>query len=225
MTPKLAHLPFGQNDHRLAERYDCAVPTTCQPPSAWCKEPWPAVIRNISTGGLSLTLNRRFEPGSGLAIELPGEDGTTATILAKVVHVHPQDEGWLLGCDFISELSEEEVQLVLNLDPVSHASLSSGEEAPDESLPSIQGVLFQAAIRPGEMLRWYVKRLDLAGTWPLQRGQFISLRVGGLSDKTPPIEMNVCECRRFGSYWIVETSLCELPADPVLRVLMATPSC
>jgi hypothetical protein len=207
-----------------AARHSCEVPTTCQPPSAWCKDPWPATIRDISTDGLSLSLNRRFERGSGLAIELPTEDGTTATVLARVVAVgtHPQG-GWLLGCRFISELSEEEVQRVLELDPVNQATLSHGEGRANTVLPSINGVLFQGKLRRGEILRWFVKRLDLAGAWPLLPGKVVSLRIGDLPDATPAIELGVRDCRLFGSYWIVDCKLLAMPSDEVLHALATAP--
>jgi hypothetical protein len=172
-----------------------------------------------------LTLNRRFERGSGLAIELPTEEGTTATVLARVVHVRGLSDGtWLLGCDFISELSEEEVQLVLNLDPVSHASLSAGGEPPPSTSPTVNGVLFQAKFKSGEILRWYVKRLGLSGNWPLPRGKIFSMRVGGVSEKEPPLELKVRDCRLFGSYWIVDSSLLAQPSSEVLRVLTTAPA-
>src|SRR5262245_36793766 len=116
MSGKLASTepsPSGvQEEQRAAARFLCALPTTCQPPSGWgSKDPWPATIRDISTGGVSLALERRFERGSGLAIELPSEDGTMSTVLARVTNVRPHpDGGWILGCSFISELSDEEVQ-------------------------------------------------------------------------------------------------------------------
>jgi hypothetical protein len=223
MTAKLAPPLTIRHEPRAAGRHSCAVPTTCQPPSAWCKDPWPAIIRDISTGGLSLTLNRRFERGSGLAIELPNEDGTSATVLATVARVDPCPEGgWLLSCDFISELSEEEVQLVLNFDPASHSTLSVGEEpSRPEAVPEVKGVLFQAKFRLGEVLRWYVKRLDAGSAWPIERGQVICVRVGGVPADTPPLEMTVRDCRRFGSYWILDGRLLGAPPEVVLRALRA----
>ena len=74
MSVMLASDTAPRGDSRGASRHACEVRTTCQPPSAWAKDPWPAVIRNIGPAGLSLTLGRRFERGSGLAIEIPGED-------------------------------------------------------------------------------------------------------------------------------------------------------
>jgi hypothetical protein len=226
MSAELA--PVVPDEKPDGERFTCEVPTTCQPPSAYSKDPWPAVIRDITNTGLSLTLNRRFERGSGLAIELPTEDGTMATVLAKVVHVRSYPEGgWVLGCDFISELSDEEVQLVLNLDPVSHAEITGcGPPASlfDIAPASVSGVLFQAKVRKGEILRWYVKRLDLAGGWPLARGRIVSLRVGGLPPGTPPLEIKVRDCRLFGSYWIVDGRLSTEPPDDVLHLLLTAPT-
>jgi hypothetical protein len=175
--------------------------------------------------GLSLNLNRRFEPGSGLAIELPSEDGTTSTVLARVSHADAGPEGgWVLGCTFISELSDEEVRTILDLDPVKQASLHSPGQArmPGRS-PSISGVLFQTRIGHGEVLRWFVKRLDLAGGWPLPDGKEVVFCVGGLPASTPPVEMTIKKCRLIGSYWIVDCKFRSTPSDAVLRAL-TTPS-
>lgn len=223
MSPKLAPVA---HDNRDGIRHNCEVPTTCQPPSAYTKDPWPATIRDISNAGLSLTLNRRFERGSGLAIELPTEDGNTATVLARVTHLRAfaAEGGWLLGCEFISELSDEEVQFVVNLDPVKHAALPENGGGNDFAPGSVSDVLFQAKVRRGWVLRWFVKRLDLAGGWPLVNGQVVSMRVGGLPADTAPLEMSVRDCRRFGSYWIIEGKLLAEPSDDVMHALMTAPT-
>jgi hypothetical protein len=204
-------MPQQPNPHTV-ERRPCEVPTTCQPPSAWRKDPWPATIRDIATTGLSLTLARRFERGSGLAIELPC-DGSTTTVLARVAGVKPHNgAGWLLDCSFISELSDEEVQEVLRLAP-------SGREPQRKSTVSISGVLFHAKIRPGEYLRWFVKRLDSSLDWPPPDGRIVSMSVGGLQDE--PIDLRVKSCQLFGSFWIVDCRLKSVPSDEVLRALTA----
>jgi hypothetical protein len=225
MIGKLAPDPGTKDDLREVQRHPCEVQTTCQPPSAWCKDPWPATIRDISTGGLSLSLNRRFEPGSGLAIELPTDDGTTNTVLARVAHAKAEAEGgWLLGCTFISELSDEEVRAVLNLDPVKQARLDYSGSARDLlRSPSVSGVLFQARFDRREILRWFVKRLDLSGVWPLPEGKLVVFRVGGLPASTPPVEMTIKKCRLIGSYWIVDCKFRTTPSDAVL-VALTTPS-
>src|SRR5262249_2945047 len=148
--------PALQGEDSASARHPCELPTTCQPPSGWGnKDPWPATIRDISTAGLSLALNRRFERGSGLAIELPGGDGTYSTVLARVTSIWPHPEsGWVLGCTFVSELSDEEVRSVLE-----HNSLrQAGGEA---ATGAVTGVLFQARLKrfpdeAGEVIRWFI---------------------------------------------------------------------
>jgi hypothetical protein len=198
-----------------ADRRVCQVQTTCQPPSGWCKDPWPAVIRDIGHSGLSLTLTRRFERGSGLAIELPDGNGSTSTILARIINVTNHPAGWLHGCTFVSELSDEEIQQVLDRD------VTRWTEEPVRSVPSaVHNVLFQARVRPGDFLRWFVKCLDLAGEWPLPPGKYVSFRIGSLPDE-PPVEMKVRQCQRYGSYWIIECKLVAIPSDEVLQALIS----
>src|SRR5262245_64007711 len=63
---------------RVFERQACEVTTACRPAAAFnSKEAvWSATIRDVSAGGVRLVLRRRFETGTGLAIELPGNDDT-----------------------------------------------------------------------------------------------------------------------------------------------------
>jgi hypothetical protein len=231
MSAKLASTAVVQDDCRAVERHHCEVPTTCQPPSAWRKDPWPATIRNISTGGMCLSLNRRFERGSGLAIELPADDGTTSTVLARVKYVNSDpDGGWLLGCSFISELSDEEVEQVLVNDPL-HQS-TTGDTALVSPVPLIiSGVLFQARTSTGEPLRWFVKRLDLSVSWPLPVGKTVALSVGISGARVAPIPMRVRECRVFGSCWVVECDFTSPAIEAAFQTLLgdrvpvSTPIC
>ena len=202
-------LPSVESAPPLEDGFSCAVPTTCQPPSAWGKDPWPATIRDITTTTLRMTLHRRFERGTGMAIELPGDDGTSSTVFARVTDVRAFSDGvWLLGCTFISELgSEAEIDIV-------------GDPTPT----TVNGVLFQARTEAGELLRWYVKRLELSGTWPLPQGKVIAMRVGGLPREMPPVELSVRRCKQYGSYWIIDCHFVSTPADAVLAALTAPPS-
>ncbi len=103
---------------RLYERYPCHLPTSCQPASTWGnpESKWASTILNISTAGICLNVARRFEKGTGLAIELPADSGRQAyTVLGKVVYVRPQKDGsWTHGCAFLSELNEDEIQRLLD---------------------------------------------------------------------------------------------------------------
>src|ERR1019366_10441879 len=61
---------------RIFERRSCELPTTCQPASALAMKEmrWTATISDLSLGGVRIVLPRRFEKGTGLAVELPGTD-------------------------------------------------------------------------------------------------------------------------------------------------------
>ena len=85
---------------------------------------WNAAINDISQGGVRLSLSRRFERGTALALELPGDDAREPTVVfVKVVHIKTEEPGvWLLGCQFISELSSDEIQRLLQSE---HHVLSS----------------------------------------------------------------------------------------------------
>ena len=91
-----ADRPKGGNECRVTERFSCDVAASCQPPSAWRSggRDWPARIRDLSTGGLCLVLGRRFEQGAGLAVEVPAaDDGSSSTLLARVIHVRADGPG------------------------------------------------------------------------------------------------------------------------------------
>jgi hypothetical protein len=208
--------PSTQADLREAPHFPCEVRTTCQPPSAWGKDPWPATICDVSTGGLKLRLGRRFERGSGLAIELPSEDGGTHTVLARVCHVAAENGRWLLDCTFISELSDEEVRSILDLDPHHHGLLEDAAAAPRGA--SVSRVLFQARVA-GERACWYVKRLDLSGAWPLPEGKPVCFRLGNFGG--PAAHLIVKKCRLVGPYWVVDCSFRDEPAAELLRALTA----
>ena len=69
-------------------------------------------VRNLSVGGIAVRLTRRFEPGSVLAMDVQGRDGSISwAVFARVIHVMLQNDGsWLLGCAFTNPLSEEDLK-------------------------------------------------------------------------------------------------------------------
>jgi len=76
---------------------------------------WPARIENVSQGGLKVVIGRRFEVGTILKVEIAtaGEENFSM-LLAQVVRAAPESVGnWGLGCAFLQEISEEEVQGLL----------------------------------------------------------------------------------------------------------------
>jgi hypothetical protein len=104
-----------QKDHRVFERYPSGVPTVCQPATARTARDlkWSAKVQNVSLGGIALALQRRFERGTALAVELPDGDSDFYTTFVKVVHLQCLDDGsWLHGCAFVGQLSDEDLKML-----------------------------------------------------------------------------------------------------------------
>jgi hypothetical protein len=102
-------------ERRAWVRYPCDLDSSCRPVVAAPNRRWPARVRNVSSGGICVALDRRFEPGALLTIEVQaGGIGAAFTFVAKVIHVTKEESGnWLLGCAFRSQLSEDEIQTLL----------------------------------------------------------------------------------------------------------------
>ncbi len=71
-----------------------------------------ASVRDISLGGINLVVNRPFEKGAMLQVEVEGAgEDVPRALLVSVLQVTPQGEGsWLLGCSIARELSDEELR-------------------------------------------------------------------------------------------------------------------
>lgn len=100
-------------EHRLWVRYSSSPDTPLQAGSDLVT--WSAQIQDISRGGVNLLGNHPFDPGTVLKIDLPLTDQVIpSTVLAKVVHASAKPNGvWALGCAFIKDLGEEELQELL----------------------------------------------------------------------------------------------------------------
>ena len=106
-----ANAPSLADDRRTAVRYLCNLETTCQPIVGAAAQSWPARAVDISSSGIALVLDRRFERGTILSIRLESSDGETArNLLLRVVYAKAQADGfWRLGCAFAGELGQEEL--------------------------------------------------------------------------------------------------------------------
>ena len=213
--------PFA--DCRIYERQSCSLPTTCQPASALeMKEMrWAATISDISVGGLRIVLQRRFEKGAGLAIELPGtEQRESNVVFVKVVHVGAQANGtWALGCKFVSELSEDEMNSLLT---ATNHILSSSKKQDDEvhedeqeEVPAaierevrfLSDVQLLVETRPGAQIECIIKRLNVTKCWPLTPGKILSLN-GKTSDQSAwSLRIQVAQCSQLGKGWEIQGRL------------------
>jgi len=73
-----------------------------------------AQVFNISASGIGLLVSEHVEPGALLNVTMQSSSGSaTRTILCCVVHVASQNEQWALGCNFIRQLNEADLQALL----------------------------------------------------------------------------------------------------------------
>jgi len=199
-------------DRRAHPRHPCLLPTSCKPACA-NEMKWDAMIRNISQGGLRLVLRRRFERGTGLAIELPDKDRHESyVVFVKVVDTRPEEGGlWSLGCQFISQLSEDELHRLVAL-------AASGGAPPKREKRALTGVRLQINLPEGGILRRRVKRLLVASNWPYPAGMPVRLRVRGKDGSRQPYDFVVVECHPRGAGWTLEVRLADpTAADALLR--------
>lgn len=100
-------------ERRASLRHVCNLEAVSHPvevPDGMC---WGAVVKDLSPGGVGLTLCYPFKPGTFLAIDLQAP-GAARTLLARVVHVKDQSDGtWFLGCELVKQLSASDVELMI----------------------------------------------------------------------------------------------------------------
>jgi c-di-GMP-binding flagellar brake protein YcgR len=70
-----------------------------------------AQLRNISLGGMNLVVDRLYQPGDLLSVDIPEKgQASMSTLLACVVHVSPLGENqWSLGCTFSGDVTEQDL--------------------------------------------------------------------------------------------------------------------
>jgi hypothetical protein len=199
---------------------------------------WSAAIGDISLGGIRLILRRRFEPGSGLGIELPARDGSDPyTVLARVVHIRAMPDGsWALGCKFISELSEDELQRLLpqrqlGSEPEPPATLSlaeqtvSLEEAIGERVGKqlLADVQVQLDLPSGPPIRCRIRRLAVPASWPFPTGRVVALRGSTRQGPLLDLRLQVVRCSQQGGRWTFHCVLLA-PSAADLRRSFGLPS-
>lgn len=107
-------VPVDPEERRVRDRYTCDLKTSCKPVDCQSATPWPAKVRDISATGVRLTMFRRFEPGTLLALEVQDTSGLARMLLARVVRVAKMVRGrWILGCAFDTELHDQQLEALV----------------------------------------------------------------------------------------------------------------
>jgi serine/threonine protein kinase len=108
-------------ERRASVRYACALETQCNrnssihPGPAEQQDSWEAAVENLSVAGVGLRVNRRFEPGTMLTVDLCGSNQHLVQGLEmRVTRVKRAARGsWYHGCVFVRQLSKEELRKLL----------------------------------------------------------------------------------------------------------------
>jgi len=105
----------ARSDKRSWERFPCTRKATYSVVTAPQEATYDATMLTISASGVGLAVDRCIEAGTLLSADLMNSAGTVVrTILACVVHAAPLQEGrWALGCNFIRQLNEEDLQALI----------------------------------------------------------------------------------------------------------------
>jgi hypothetical protein len=111
-------VPASEDDKRIWVRYDCVrcpVRANYRKVGDSAGESQPVQVLDISAAGIGLSVPSPLDAGSLLTLDLLDKSGQKAlTILACVVHTTSRVGGeYAVGCNFIRELSEEELQSLL----------------------------------------------------------------------------------------------------------------
>jgi serine/threonine-protein kinase len=118
LLPKLP-APASQHDERRTNvRYAVSLASSCTNLMAVDRTPCPALIMDISAGGVCLELGRRFEMNTLLEVTLPGSAvGEEVILVAMTRWIRSQaNNRWMMGCAFTRPLAEVQLDQLLGGD-------------------------------------------------------------------------------------------------------------
>jgi hypothetical protein len=103
-------------DRRAALRFAINPQTSSHLVAALGDSFWPAHVLDISTRGIALRVRRKFEPDTGVLLELAnGVRVFSCAITLRIRHVQPEPEGgWLIGGEFARKLTHHELMALLS---------------------------------------------------------------------------------------------------------------
>jgi hypothetical protein len=100
-----------------SKRKPVGLEAYCRSVASVKDDPWPARVRDLSSGSIGLLLTRRFEPGTLLVIELEKkkqDQSLSHTLVGRVVHATQNSNGgWMLGCTLANKIAEDDLQDLL----------------------------------------------------------------------------------------------------------------
>jgi hypothetical protein len=99
-----------RGERRATERFPAGPGATCEFVSPVAEDFGPAKIKNVSLEGVGLLLSRPVEAGELLAVTLANPSkGFAKTVLVRVVYAQAQHGGCIVGGNFETPLTYEEL--------------------------------------------------------------------------------------------------------------------
>jgi hypothetical protein len=102
-------------ERRASRRFACVLETNCRLLGPR-KERTKARVLDVSTGGVALWLNRWYDSGTFLAIDLPGgkDNPDVHPSVVKIQYAVPQGGNWwMVGATFARNHRQEEILALL----------------------------------------------------------------------------------------------------------------
>ena len=103
------------SERRASPRFACTLETSCRLLGPR-KDHTQARVLDVSTGGVALWLNRWYDSGTFLAVDLPGEKGDPDVhpSVVKIQYAVPQGGNWwMVGAAFARNRRQEEIKALL----------------------------------------------------------------------------------------------------------------
>jgi hypothetical protein len=84
--------------------------TVCEVIALQERPPICLVLQEVAEQSLGLLTDKVLEPGTFVAIMIPGEGGATRMVRGRIVHAKPFCGRWLLACDLAEHLRSDELE-------------------------------------------------------------------------------------------------------------------
>jgi hypothetical protein len=185
-----------EEDRRVWVRFPSGLETTLQPARVPDGPRLAARVGDVSRGGIHLVLDRPFEAGEMLSVELPAAEGQPlSTVLACVVRAVGAEGGaWSVGCSFSAELSADDLE-AFRPHRVKAPVTDQREwvRFPCRARATFQVVRAPAAPAPAEVLNVSASGIGLRAEADVPVGELLSLELR--SDDGPALTTLACVVR------------------------------
>jgi hypothetical protein len=185
----------ADEDRRVWVRFPSGLETTLQSARGPDGPRLGARVQDVSRGGIRLVVDRPFEAGELLSVELPAAEGQApSTVLACVVRTAEDGGAWSVGCTFAAELAEDDLQ-VFGARRVKAPVTDQREwvRFPCQARATFQVVRAPAAPAAAEVLNVSASGIGLRAEADLQVGELLSVELCG--NDRPPLTTLACVVR------------------------------